>query len=238
MPQKFVAHLHCVNSISQLIQLDWSNRVHLALPSANDYLLVDYYKPGEELAENVLLEIQKNGPKKIIFLRNHGVIYGADSIEELMKLINETSAAFELNIKDILQNRIKEISTENEDFNHPQLTNLKHPAFDAVKSIEMFWEYLEKIWEIVPDHVVFLHKPERSGLIPYEKLATDLDFIFHDKNCLIKKNISLVKLEQLIFYFNVIARVEDFSNINVLNQQQILSIKDWDAEKYRSINQN
>lgn len=147
MPQKFVAHLHCVNSISQLIQLDWSSRVELALPFTNDYLLVDYYKPGEELAENVLLEIQKNGPRKIIFLRNHGVIYGADSIEELQQLIFETSAAFELKTRDTLHNRMKKISSKNEDFNHPQLTNFTNPAYDAVKNIDEFWECLEKIWK-------------------------------------------------------------------------------------------
>jgi rhamnose utilization protein RhaD (predicted bifunctional aldolase and dehydrogenase) len=238
MPYKFVAHLHCVNSVSQLIQYDWIDRINFAFPSNNDFLFIDYYKPGEVLAKNILFEIQKKGVKKIIFLRNHGVIYGADNLVELYELIYRVSKAFDNIFQPMHQNRIRSIVPKTNDFKHPLFTQLEHPSYDAIKHVKLFWEHLEKMWEIVPDHVVFLHEPVFDDLLLSNQLEMARDFIFNNKNCLINKNISKVKYEQLIFYFNVIARVENFLNINVLNQKQILEVKNWDAEKYRIMTQN
>ena len=63
--------------------------IHLHPTHLNEYLcsdqpgMVDYYKPGFELSKRVLASY--NG-QSVIYLRNHGVIYHADTISDVLAL--------------------------------------------------------------------------------------------------------------------------------------------------------
>jgi len=64
--------------------------VHLHPIHLNTYLcsdqdgMIDYYKPGFELSKRILASYTG---QPVIYLRNHGVIYHADSVDEILALI-------------------------------------------------------------------------------------------------------------------------------------------------------
>lgn len=83
IPNKYVLHLHSVNSISVAIRKDF----FALFKSYSDIKCLSYKKPGVELAKMVG-RIKELSKIKIILLQNHGLILFGETIEELEEKIN------------------------------------------------------------------------------------------------------------------------------------------------------
>ena len=80
LPEKFVVHVHCVNTIAGAIRHDARDYFAQRL-AAFDWAFVPYAKPGAALAAQVLAAAPE--PKKIYVLANHGLLISANTIEEV-----------------------------------------------------------------------------------------------------------------------------------------------------------
>ena len=220
MPQKIVVHLHLVNAIAWLVRKKCSVK-HLANGNFN-YTLVDYYKPGSPLAEAVHSKIKNCPETNVVFLKNHGVIVGGDSIDTISRTIKKIDEIFfqesraEVDIPDItpLDNEYLPIPCQ----------KIQQLAFDK----DLF-QRLSKDWALYPDHVVFLGS--RPHIHHGDNMA---EIIFLKNRGVFAKTVpSPAEIEQLLCYYNVLTRQHPEEELVSLSSQQIAAVLNWDAERYR-----
>lgn len=53
-----------------------------------EWVLVDYHKPGAPLAVAVARQLKDRPGADVVFLRNHGVVIGARTVEEADRLLS------------------------------------------------------------------------------------------------------------------------------------------------------
>ena len=88
MPHKYVLHVHCVNSLSWIVQKNYESKIYPLLKNIK-WISVPYKKPGLNLS-NALRANKKYNPD-VIFLSNHGIIAGAETAQKVLKLIRKVS---------------------------------------------------------------------------------------------------------------------------------------------------
>lgn len=227
--RKYVVHLHAINPLSYLVRSDFSDIFDKISKNNFTYSVIDYAKPGQELAKKLYSEIQLNGIRDIYYLKNHGIIYTSDNINELSNLIKTSCDILYLNPCKL--NEVKTPISESIDY-----MPIKNPCLHNFVLDKKLLQYVKKNWAIFPDHVVFVGG--RPCIYPnWDKFIQSnekplLIFIkgegvFHLKS--IKQN----EIEQLNCYFDVICRQDFNKNLSVLTQKQISELINWDAEIYR-----
>lgn len=99
---------------------------------------------------------------------------------------------------------------------------------------------LSSSWALCPDHIVFLGaRPAcyssvdvfRSE-IANSKPPPELIFIC-DVGVFTQPGFNAGQMAQLRCYYDVLARQPEGAEVNVLNNDQIAELLDWDAERYR-----
>jgi len=238
MPQKVVMHLHAVNVLATLVQSDFRDCLHRKLQNYPDlqWAAVDYYKPGSDLAQAISQALIGNPKIQIVFLKNHGIVLGAQSVAELDALLERVNSIFDAPI------------VEPEFMPMPNQEKILGEFFSLLEDKDLhilvlssrIFTALKTAWALYPDHVVFLGaSPNLYDSVSdfYTQLASsqeipNLAFI-KDVGIYAKEEFSNAKLTQLRCYFNVMQRIERFEGINTLSPQQIAELLNWDAEKYR-----
>ena len=86
MPHKYVVHVHCVNTISWVIQKNYQKKINIILKGIN-WKSVPYKKPGLDLS-NEIKKIIRESVVDVILLDNHGIVAGAESAEKVFEIIN------------------------------------------------------------------------------------------------------------------------------------------------------
>ncbi len=244
MPQKFVVHLHMVNAVAWLVRLESDAEIAAALADDGTWVHVDYYKPGSELAKAIHSQVLSNSSIQMVLMKNHGVLVGANTIEEVKDLLNKLSANLNIIPRKIdsggrlklenLQNLLKSSSYE----------LCPDEYLNRLICDPTLYQRLKESWAICPDHVVFLGAvavcvDDPSELPRYlQTLDSETPFIFLKGHGLLQiLGVTSAKLVQLMFYFNVALRLPIGCPIVCLKPDEISSLLDWDAEKYRqSIN--
>ena len=98
MPHKYVLHVHCVNTLSWVIQENFQEKIDIYLEGIN-WISVPYKKPGLNLSKEIK-KIIRETKVDVILLGNHGIVAGAESAEsvfEIIKSISEKLYLSELN---------------------------------------------------------------------------------------------------------------------------------------------
>jgi rhamnose utilization protein RhaD (predicted bifunctional aldolase and dehydrogenase) len=238
MPHKVVVHLHHVQLLSILVRDECEAELRLLLRKSFSWALVDYYKPGASLALAVSLVTKMKADVNVIFLRNHGVVVGAESISKVEQIIDEltslcTSAAggfFPDNSESLMQKPVNRYVYYPDEDIHQLARN------------ESYFKILKMKWALYPDHVVFL------GASPYTygsfnefmrvncelNESPELIFIFGE-GVYVLPEFSDAKAAQLRCFFEVLRRQKSISSIRSLSTAQIAELIDWEAEKYRKM---
>ena len=86
MPQKYVFHVHCLNTISWLVQKNNEKRF-IDLFSDQNFLVIKYVKPGKNLTLEIKKQMNNQIVPDILFLSNHGLVVGANTLNEVLKKI-------------------------------------------------------------------------------------------------------------------------------------------------------
>ncbi len=234
LPQKYVIHLHPIKVLSVLVQKNWKLLIQEKLKNSSIiFNLIDYHKPGKELAEAINISKNLNSSANVYFLKNHGLIVAEDEFESFKNLILKTLSLFsdgKLDEQDSYSSELK-IS------DIPNYLHFNHPVISKLISESIFQETLEKNWRIYPDHLVFMGmRPTFSSKLSLkesEKECKPVIFFEASNGCYISKNHTKAQLAQLRCYFDVLFSIDDYSTIESLSENDSLDLFNWDAEKYR-----
>jgi rhamnose utilization protein RhaD (predicted bifunctional aldolase and dehydrogenase) len=239
MPHKYVVHLHSVNIISNSILVDGEQRLSNLLDGIN-WRWVNYERPGAPLAFSVQQMIDSD--PDVLILANHGVIFGAESVEKASQLLNEIenrvkretrSYKFDINFNNI------ESLVSNSDYCLSKDQTINSLAFDKTACS------IASRGTLYPDHVVFLGAGPMTVLNIKEftnYLNGDYDGREDDKkNVLIVRNLgvfmlkSLGEIEKSMLHClsNVLLRTQPCDELRYLSAKEEKDLIDWDAEKYR-----
>ena len=237
MPQKFVAHLHPVDLVTLLIQADESWLKKLAQSTLlNNYLLLDYAQPGIPLAKLLHDGLQNKKEAQLILLKNHGIVYAADTLDALKAGLAELLNGFQ---QSPVLSSDQEVSDAQQEITINDQVYLRHPSDDLSQLVtnEVFFEMLEPYWALCPDHIVFLG----AKAICFEKVSeiqfavTELPPLIFIKNVgiYLQPQWKLAQEMQLQFFYEVLRRLPKQTTISVLSNTEIGKLLNWDAETYR-----
>jgi len=236
MPHKIVVHVHAIEALSHLVRNNYEAEVSYKLNVNYIYGFVGYHKPGAELASSIAISIKENPGVSVLFLQNHGLVIGGDSIEEIKGkldnlLINLTSSH-------ILNSNSKKL---------PEPLCLNKIIYTPVPLLDVqnlallpdLYHRLENNWALYPDHIVFL------GAKPFIYDSVDLlmnnlkngylpELVFIKQEGVFSTgSFSKAKALQIKCYYDVLVRQPIDTTLRTLNSDEINELIHWDAEKYR-----
>lgn len=198
--KKYTIHLH-----PTLINIYMCSNKEL--PRLNEsFIIIDYFKPGIELSKEIY---NKYNNENIIFLKNHGIIFTSDNIDNLKTSINNCYSEF-------IKITKKYNFTNLESF---EKLLLKYPDKSLLK-ISTYYQQKINIKNMIPytpDIIVYLN----NSLIEYEN---DIYIVANSK-------IKCYQILEIIKSYVIL--VESCSN-TVLSKQQIDDLLLWDKEKFRT----
>ena len=130
MKHKVVVHLHMISALTHLVKIGSEDHLSKIIGDDFNWAYVSYTKPGENLAMAVSEILDKKPKTDVIFLENHGIVIGSDSIasaEELLRKLDVKLGRDSICNKQIYSNIPKSINTQLKDFklcNENKLHNL------------------------------------------------------------------------------------------------------------------
>ena len=236
MPHKIVVHLHAIDVLSHLVTQDCDQSLVELFDKSNiNSIFVAYHKPGPELAQAIdraLNSKKSESSPNVVLLKNHGIVLGADSIEEIQVLLETINSICKP--KNISLATVHLPSSPEVDgyipFTDPQVQELAlNPNL---------YKRLQSDWVLFPDHAVFLGPKAFTYPSWADFLASDVasppELIFiENAGVFVKPDFSMAKAAQLRCYYDVISRVMPNAKLAPLDQAAIHALLNWDAEKLR-----
>lgn len=240
MPHKIVAHLHLVEALAILVLKDSEKLIKELVENSLKWAHVDYFKPGPDLAIAVCQAIISNPEIDVLFLRNHGIVVGGATVEDV-----------EVKIETIITKLKREFlvgsSPISSVFGSKEIPEAYRDIYFRIEDTEVqslaldsrFFDRITNDWALYPDHVVFLG----PKAYVYENWGEFLNFVNVEAlpELIFIKNIGVFARKsfgkaghaQIINYFDVISRLNDKAIASSLSGAQIQELLNWDAEKYR-----
>ncbi len=200
---------------------------------------IEYFKPGAELAQAIDIAIKRQGGISILFLKNHGIVIGGDSIPEVRSILGDVlTACHIMHVPKIVE--VLPIL--------PKVPLEARGRYRAIEDIDVqqlaqnsvLFNRLHSDWVLYPDHVVFLST--KAFVCPSwedffsrkngDQIFPELIFI-ENEGVFVAPNFNLAKTAQLRCYYDLISRVSNETALDPLNELEIAELLNWDAEKLR-----
>ncbi len=245
MPQQFVVHLHPVDALVHLARRNCSADLQAALGDNFAWELVGYHKPGSDLAQAIHARLREKRGIQVVLLKNHGVILGAETIEEIDGHLQTLCRHLGGRPRplDGTAHGASGLTPAALDGTAYQLCS--NAAVQSLATDPELYQRLGDSWAICPDHIVFLGaraiRIDDLSRLPdaLNSAETAPPFIFVKKvGVLENRAVSPAQMAQLIFYLDVMVRQPVGLPLEALSREDIASLLNWDAEKYRqSLNQ-
>jgi rhamnose utilization protein RhaD (predicted bifunctional aldolase and dehydrogenase) len=233
MPQRIVAHLHPVDPLSWLVREDAQGLLDERLDGL-DWMWVGYSRPGVPLTRGIAAAIQQRAKApSILMLRNHGVVAAADSVQEVVDLVDalcdrirtapRTARPATARAAELAGALGWSVAAE------PVVHGL---ANDAVAF------GLARAGPLYPDHIVFLGRFPAildGGCTPAaakDRPVHDYAIIEHH-GVVVSPRLSASALEMLACQAEVLLRIPEHARVRVLSAEETAEIAGWEAEKYR-----
>ena len=238
MPHRIVVHLHAVEILAHLVQINAIQKIRKLVGDEVNWIYVDYFKPGADLARAVSQQLNTRKDADVVFLGNHGVVIGGSGIEEVFTSLQ----TLVLKMKSIPSLTL----LENQTFEHESdfFARGYVPCDDKEVSLLATKDDMTKRllhdWALYPDHVVFLG--EEAVVLEKNFTIKELDSSVHSKPPFIfvegegvyeKTEVTPAQKSQLRCYFDVLNRQISINKLSTLTDLQVSQLLDWDAEKYR-----
>lgn len=241
MPQKIVVHIHSVQLLSLLVSANFIREISSYLGHKQISAFVPYTKPGEELAKAVFNALKENNLTNLVFLQNHGVVVGGDSIEEVDSIL--------FGLIDSISENAKKIRPESKvgapslltqqyfsDVQNVGYYKLEQREFDCLCSDPYLYRCVESHWCYSPDHVVFLGGESFRFLSIKEFLESKMrpPLVFISKfGVLVDSSWSKARHEQLLCFYDLLCFRDLSAGINVLSVEEVDKLINWESEKFR-----
>jgi rhamnose utilization protein RhaD (predicted bifunctional aldolase and dehydrogenase) len=238
MPQCVVVHLHAIEVLAHLVHDSVQEDLNSLLDETQPWVLVEYYKPGVELATVISEALIQKPTTKVIFLKNHGVVIGGADVAEVNQIMAQLTQTLR-NSSDDIYPPLGLMSMKLE-----SLIDQYSPVADMeIQQLALnpyFFKRLSSEWALYPDHVVFLG-PRAYTYHSWDALIDEItcskalpELVFIDgKGVYATTSFKMAKQVQLRCYFDVIVRQKPLSQMRTLSDIQIAELLNWDAEQYR-----
>jgi rhamnose utilization protein RhaD (predicted bifunctional aldolase and dehydrogenase) len=226
----------------------------------DEAIYIEYTDPGYILFKKVQEEMNafetSNGyTPKVIFLQNHGVFAGSDSLEEIKEIysgiersLKELIKSNTLNAEPIPMNSSKE-KTINEYFSEKSLETRAYTSELIRHFINTEQQYLKIYKPFTPDIIVYCKSnylflgrgdgdqissiidkfKDQFGYFPKVVIIEDECMVIVEEN---EKNIQTVA-EVFIDMMKISYLSENFGGPNFMTPEQIDFIDNWEVENYR-----
>jgi rhamnose utilization protein RhaD (predicted bifunctional aldolase and dehydrogenase) len=235
MPHPVVVHVHAINALSHLVAQDCHKSIQqICQKSSINAAFVGYHKPGPELAQAIYKALQGTPEANVIFLQNHGVVIGADSIEGIYSVLNRVNTALAPKAAPAIVRASITPPTSSTAGYIPFADN----EVQTLACEPQLFKRLDQDWVLFPDHVVFLG-PKANTYSSWEDFENhtsgeepELIFI-ENTGVFVKPKFNKAKTAQLRCYFDVISRVSSDARLEPLSESAIHALLNWDAEKLR-----
>ena len=231
MPFKVVLHSHPIDIIAATVMEGFRKNFETILKDI-EWDIISYQRPGYPLAESIKQSISNN-KSNVLFLANHGLIVGADNIneaEKIQKYILQKLKIFPRKINHPNKNNLREICRK--------IPNSKLPRLDIIHTLgcDPNSFYLSKKNPLYPDHIVFCgYKPKifKKEKFCLDELKNFSYIIVPDLGVvLLKEKCELLEL-MLETQAEIFLRLDIKKRINFLSNKECDYLINWEAEKYR-----
>ena len=238
MPQKVVVHLHAIEPLALLVRKNCEAELKDRMTNYKfDWLLIDYVKPGKLLAAEIYSGLLRKPNADIIFLKNHGIVFAANSTGALEQKLDEINDLFKSNNEWKSSDNSMQIKNPSNNLKGYKL--LEDQSIQSLVWDERLFSFLQSFWILYPDHVVFLGpKPflyESLEELKHFQINEEMPELIFIKNngVYAKETFNHTKLIQLKCFYQVLIRQKSGSEIRSLTHFEIQDLLGWDAEKYR-----
>jgi len=238
MRHKVVVHLHLISALIHLIKKDALEVISNRVDGAFSWGYVDYCMPGPELAEAVATILNSKEGLDVIFLGNHGVVIGADTVgkaDELVHFVDNLMGRASLTSGSANSINAIPVSVPFNGFKWCQISSLHNLAQSEGKL-----ELVRNSWALFPDHVVFLGDKalivdDIASLLTLsvDRLAETAFVFVRNVGVLQNQFVTNAQVEQLMCYYHVITNLDSESVLRCLSPNEIADLLNWDAEVYR-----
>jgi len=240
MPQKIVLHLHAIEVLAYLVQTNAQESLGQIFGESISWKFIQYTKPGADLARVVHMALNSSINTNVLFLENHGVVIGANTLEEVMRVLNSIRKMLNREQKNFANHVfMNAIESSHQNTNIKGYVKCSDADLNELATIPSLMNMVEFAWALYPDHVVFLGpKPivveiENVSSLDFQK-GYKPPFIFVKEFGVFEiEYVTKAQKAQLRCYHDVLIRLQSPENLKVLSQQQIQELLNWDAEKYR-----
>ena len=236
MPYKYVMHLHCINSLSWLVQKDFKIKI-LRKINCEDVSIIPYFTPGKDLTMAIkkTLSCKIN---KILLLANHGIVVSDDNLEMLLKNLERISSnLFQKvsNIKKANFSYLEEIS-EGTPFRTIKCSISNQIALSKYAINYSIGGFM------FPDQVVFLSNGFRiinskEDIQEIYKSKKDKDLlpilIIPNQGILVPRSLSNKTELILKTLAMIINRIPPKMTINYLSEKEVSKLSKMESEIYR-----
>lgn len=239
MPHTVVVHLHAVDILARMVRRNCEDELNALIGSRLPWEIVDYFRPGAELAIAVRRALERNPDATVIFLKNHGVVFGGSDVEEIRRTLGA-----------VIQSLREPIARELEP-GHRDLASVAPAAIDGYVPIddaqlhqlacdEHLFNRLTADWALYPDHVVFLGAhanvydsiDELVAAVAVVDARPDLVFV-RNIGVFVAGSFDRTKVVQLRCYFDVLVRQPRDAKLVPLPVDQIADLLARNDEKHR-----
>jgi rhamnose utilization protein RhaD (predicted bifunctional aldolase and dehydrogenase) len=238
MPQKVVVHLHAVEILAHLVQVNAKEKIKCLVGDAVKWIYVDYSKPGADLARSVSIQLTSRSDADVVFMGNHGLVIGGNDVDDITSTLRTLISIMQTKFSKSLI--ATSPSRYESDFLARNYVAFEDKEVSQIANNEELMRRLRQEWALYPDHVVFLGAEPAILEINFkfsdlEKIAgDDPPFIFACGNGVYQKvNATAAQISQLRCYYDVIIRQSSTNRLVSLSGQQVSELLDWDAEKFR-----
>jgi hypothetical protein len=193
------------------------------------------------LANAVGNALRENRLTNLVFLQNHGVVVGGDSIEEVDSILSVLIDAIDENTKKVKPYYILTEPSSSASLFLSAVQNLGYiklaqKEFDLLCSDAYLYKCLDSHWCYAPDHVVFLGGESFRFQSIEEFLESNVrpPLVFIAKvGVFVDSSWSKARHEQLLCFYDVLCSRDLSAGINVLSLEEVDQLINWESEKFR-----
>jgi rhamnose utilization protein RhaD (predicted bifunctional aldolase and dehydrogenase) len=231
LPHKFVSHTHSVAGIAFAVSKDGQERIAPRLDGLA-WHWIPYVMPGVPLTRAIAAAMAQ-APADVLVLKNHGVVYGAESIEALEELHRELEARIALPVAASGtpdEARLQRVLAASPGWRLPVHAKVHEVALDprrvALATGGVGW----------PDHAIFL--ADRVGAYPADIAAipageTAKLVLIEGVGALVRADLGPSGDELALCLALVLERFPADAEMVYLPDHEVAALMGWEAEAYR-----
>ena len=239
MPQRIVIHLHAIEALAVLVRADAQETLRARLQDHFRWQWVQYRQPGAQLARSVAVVLGRSPDTNVVFLQNHGILIGGDTIGEIDRLIKGLVLALKQDIASAewgsqpIRKYPSALPTGSLEY-----VAIEDARIQSLVHTQELYRRLSGAWALYPDHVVFLGESapvfeSRCEASRYGRRRRPPLLFVRGEGVFAKPDFSQARRAQLVCYYEILTRQKPQDVLVELTKEEIHDLLHWEAERYR-----